>query len=139
MTNKLTTLMLIATTGILILAGCSSDSNDVPSLRTAEDMPVEASKLEASNSDVADPILENEAMMIAFTECMRDEGIELLDPVVDSEGNVQKPEFVEGVEVNEKAWWAASEVCVHHLEGFTFEKKRVDMSEQVDFHERKSC
>lgn len=94
MTNKLTTLMLIATTGILILAGCGSDSNDVPSLRTIEETQGVEPAADTRDADAADPILENEAMMIAFTECMRDEGIELLDPVVDSEGNVQKPEFV---------------------------------------------
>lgn len=111
----------------LILTACGSDSNDVATLKTTKDTQVGAPK-----ADAADPVLDNEAMMMAYTQCLRDQGIELLDPVVDSEGNVGKPEFAEGIEYDKEAWAAADEVCGHHLEGFTWEKKRVDVSEMVD-------
>ena len=113
--------------GILLLTACGSDSNDVATLKDTENAQVEAPEADAS-----DPILDNEAMMMAFTECLRDQGIDVLDPVVDAEGNVQKPEFAESVEYNKETMGQAWEACEHHLEGFTWEKKRVDVSELVD-------
>jgi hypothetical protein len=56
----------------------------------------------------------------------------VLDPVVDSEGNVEKPEFAGALEAKSERFGAAWEACSEHLEGFTFEAKRVDVSEQVD-------
>jgi len=126
MTNKLARLILVAAIG-LVLVACGSDSNDVATLKTTDNTPVET-----SNADAADPALDNEAMMMAFTECLRDQGIDVLDPVVDADGNVDKPELAEGVEWDKETMGAAWEACEHHLEGFTFEEKRVDMSEQVD-------
>ncbi len=125
MTNKLTTLVSILVLGLLFV-GCASASNDVPSLKAIEEPPVE------TNTDTANPGLDDETKMMAFTECMREEGIDLLDPMVDSKGNVQKPQFVPGYEVDEKAVNVASEACIHHLEGFTFEKEQMDVSEQLD-------
>jgi len=120
-------LLAMAVIGTLVLAGCGSDSDDVPSLRAAEDrQSVEPT------ADAGDALLENEAKMMAFTQCLRDHGINVLDPVVDSEGNVEKPEFAGGVEAKSKEFGAAWEECSEHLEGFTFEQKRVDVSEQVD-------
>ena len=120
-------LTALAVIGILVLAACSSDSDDVPSLRTAEDrQSVEPA------ADGGDALLDNEARMMAFTQCMRDQGVDMLDPVVDSEGNVQKPEFAGGVEAKSREFGTAWEACTEHLEGFAFEQKRVDVSAQVD-------
>jgi hypothetical protein len=69
--------------------------------------------------------------MMAFTECLRDQGIDVLDPVVDADGNVGKPELAEGA-VKGEDFGAAWEACAEHLEGFTFGKKQVDVSEQID-------
>ncbi len=125
MKYKHITLTAVAVMGILVLAACGSGSEDVPSLRTTED-----TRVVGPTPDAADAVREDEARMMAFTQCIRDHGIELYDPVVDSEGNVGKPEFVEGVDKAELE--AAWEACAEHLEGFTFENKRVDVSEQVD-------
>ncbi len=38
---------------------------------------------------------------MACTQCMCDQGIELLGPEVDSEGNVQRPELAEGAQGRE--------------------------------------
>jgi hypothetical protein len=70
--------------------------------------------------------------MMALTECLRDHGIEVLDPVVDADGNVDKPELAEGVEWDKQAG-QAWEACEHHLEGFTgWGKKDEDANEQVE-------
>jgi hypothetical protein len=134
MTNKLARLILVAAVG-LVLAACGSDSDDVATLKDTG-----SAQVEAPDADAADPVLDNEARMMAFTECLRDQGIDVLDPVVDSEGNVEKPEFGEGVDPKGEDVWVAWEACAEHLEGFNFEKERVDVSEQVDqFVELATC
>ena len=125
MTNKLIKLILVAAIG-LVLAACGSDSDDVPSLNTEDTPVVEPTTV------VEDEPLNDEAKVMAFTQCMRDQGIELLDPVVDSEGNVQAPGLVEGVEMTREEWNEPYEACAKHLEGLTFGRGRRDMSEQVD-------
>jgi hypothetical protein len=104
----------------MVLAACGSKSEDVASL-AATPVPV-----------VESETLDDEAKMMAFAQCMRDEGIELLDPGVDADGNVQKPELAEGFEASKEKWTAADAVCGELLEGITFGKERVDMSEVVD-------
>ena len=127
MKHKYTTFIVAVVISILTLAACGSDSEDVPSLKSIEDTKVVDPSL-----DAADSVLDDEARMMAFTQCLRDQGIEVYDPVVDSEGNVEKPEFVEGVDGKREDFGTAYEACAEHLEGFTFGKKRVDVSEQVD-------
>ena len=104
------------------LISCGSDSNDVPSLGGTPIVTVENETLDI------------EATMMEFAECLRGEGLEVLDPVVDSDGNVQKPEFAEGFEVSKKEFGAAYEVCGEIIEGITFGKEKDDMSEQVDYY-----
>jgi hypothetical protein len=98
-----------------MLVACGSDSadskhpNDVPSLNT------EGTQRAEPTAVVEEELLDDEARMMAFTQCMRDQGIELMDPVVDAEGNVQRPELAEGVEVTGEELEAAYEVCAEHL------------------------
>ena len=83
-------------------------------------------------ADAANSVLDDEAKMMAFVQCMRDQGIEFKDPVVDSDGNVQRPEYVEGFTATREELGAAMEVCGEHLEGLTLGREREDVSEQVD-------
>jgi len=89
MTNKLTTLIASALISLLLVA-CVSGSDDVASLRTTGDTQAVEPAV-----DAAAVLRDDEAAMMAYTQCMRDQGIELLDPVVDADGNVQKPECAE--------------------------------------------
>ena len=130
MTNRLARLMLVAVIG-LILVACGSDSSDVPSLNTEGTQRVEPAT-DSVDTDAADTALDDEAKMMAFTQCMRDQGIELMDPEVDSEGNVQRPELAEGVEVTREELGAAYEACAEHIEGLTLGRERQDVSERVD-------
>ncbi len=119
MTNKLLKLILIAVLGIL--ASCGSDSEDVPSLATKDTQEAKPTK-----------VLDDEAKMMAFVQCMRDEGIEYQDPVVDSEGNVQRPELVEGLTLTREELAAPYEACSKHLEGLALRRERQDPSKQLD-------
>jgi hypothetical protein len=129
-----TTIIAVLIAAVVIsalpLIACRSDSNDVPTLKDTKSAPVDAPG--APKADAADPLLDNEAKMMALTECLREQGIEVLDPVVDADGNVDKPEFAEGVEYDKETMGQAWEACEHHLEGFIWEKENVDVSEQVD-------
>jgi len=119
-------ILLLAITAMLAV-GCGSDSADVASLKQIED------KTEANNTvDTTDTYSDEEEAMMAFVQCMREQGIEYEDPVVDSDGNVQKPVLVEGFTVGKKEIAAAWEVCGEFLEGISFGKEREDVSETVD-------
>jgi len=127
MKHKIMVWIAMAVIGALILTACQSSSNDVATLQDTEHTQVETPK-----ADEPDPVQNNEAKMMALTECLREHGIEVLDPVVDANGNVQKPELAEGVEWDKKAG-QAWEACEHHLEGFTgWGKKDTDASEQAE-------
>jgi len=104
----------------LLLAACGSAADDVPSLEATPTTIVERK------------ILDDEAAVMTFVQCMRDEGIEFKDPVVDSDGNVQEPEFVEGFTVTREELAAPYAVCSHHIDGLTFGRERGDISARVD-------
>jgi hypothetical protein len=119
MTDKLTTLVFLAAIG-LVLVACGSNINDVPSLGATPTAVVEEEPLD------------DEAKVMAFVQCMRDQGIEYKDPVVDSEGNVQRPEFVEGFTATREELAEPYAACAHHLEGLTLGRQHADVSERVD-------
>jgi len=118
----------------LVLAACGSGSADVASLDDTEDTE--------KVGDEADGFVDGEAAVLAFTQCMREQGIEYEDPVVDSDGYVQKPQLAEGVDLKkddltDKGTWDA---CAEHLEGVTFAGSRGDKTAAVDeFVELASC
>jgi hypothetical protein len=113
-------LILVMVALLLALTACGSDSKDVPSLAATP------------TAVAADEVLNNEAIMMEYVECLRDEGVEVMDPVVNSDGFVEKPEFVEGFEASKEELGAAMEACVGILDGFTFEGKSEDKSDQLD-------
>jgi hypothetical protein len=102
----------------ILLTACGSGTKDVVSLGGT------------SIPEVADEILDNETLMMEYTACLRGEGIEVSDPVVNANGFVGKPQFLEDVFKDELV--AAIEVCAPLLMGFTFEQKAEDISEEVD-------
>jgi len=123
MKNRLEKGILVAMVALMLVA-CRSKTNDVPSLDTEQRA--------TPTTVVEEKSLDDEAKMMAFTECMRGEGIELVDAGVDVEGNVQRPQLAEGVQVSREQFGAAMEVCGVHLEGMTFGRERQDVSEQID-------
>jgi hypothetical protein len=125
MTNKLARLILVITIGWVLVA-CGSASDDVPSLNTEDTQVAEPT------ADAADAVLDDEAKMMTFVQCMRDQGIEYKDPVVDSDGNVQRPEFVKGFTSTREELAAPYAACSYHLEGLSLGRERKDVSERVD-------
>jgi hypothetical protein len=109
--------------GLLIFLGlnsCDSETNRVPSL-TENPMP-----------DAIDEAQDEEALVMEFAECLRDEGMDIIDPSVDIDGNIQLPELVEGAMVTKEEWNEAYDVCGEIIKDITFEKRGVDRSEQLE-------
>jgi hypothetical protein len=113
-------MILILAIMISLLVACSSTANDVPTLGATPTAIDELAELD------------NEAKVMAFAQCMRDEGFELKDPTVDADGNVQIPEPIEGVSYTRAEIRVGYEVCGVHLEGITFGRQREITSEMVD-------
>jgi hypothetical protein len=107
----------------VVAASCSGgeQTSQVASLETNE-----ASVSESDATGQADPLVETEEAMLAFTQCLRDQGIDVDDPTVDANGNLQLPpinlEF-EADEADPEEAMAGMEAlmapCEEHLEGIT--------------------
>lgn len=109
-----------------LLAACGAAAGeDVPSLDTGHEPPA------AGAESAAEP-LDNETMVMNFVQCMRDEGIEFKDPVVDADGNVQQPELVEGVSISREELAEPYAACSIHIEGLTFGREEANVSAQVE-------
>ncbi len=116
--NTVKIILLIAMS--LLLLACRSSPDDVPSLKATPTTVVEEQPLD------------DEAKVMAFVECMRTEGMKLKDPVVDADGNVQKPEPVEGITYTREQWIEPYKIGGHHIEGISFGKERADKSELLE-------
>lgn len=115
--------LFLAITIALTACGSGSRSSDVPTLQ--ESQPAD----EASSGDAA---TDNEAMMMAFTECLREQGLDVVDPVLDADGNIGKPAPAGGWEFAKGELEAAMVACTEVLEGLTFAENTVDVSAEVD-------
>lgn len=117
---RIACIFILATVLALLAASCSSDSES-PQIASLESGTENA--LEDSEAAEADPIAETEEAMLAFSQCLRDQGIDIGDPTIDADGNVQLAPVViapegetagpdEGIEEMDRAMSA----CGEHLE-----------------------
>ena len=74
---------------LALVAGACSRDGDLPSIASLEADPANPSV----ESDAADPdqTADSEAALLAFTQCLRDQGIDIGDPTIDADGNLQLP------------------------------------------------
>ena len=112
---------------IMLFLACSSASSDVASIDTTE-----ATRVAVQTSNDDSPIQTDEEKVLEFTQCIRDQGIEIQDATVDSDGNLQPPRPVEGAELNFQELRPAFEKCRESLDGMTFGRERVDVNELID-------
>lgn len=118
--NSILALVVLLSLGA---AACSTGiSNDVASLD-----PVAST---AVGSIDAPESVDAEQAMLAITQCLRDGGIDVGDPIIDNNGNPQLPPFSfqtggPGNDVDPEAEMKAMEavmtVCQHHLDGVVFD------------------
>lgn len=76
--------------------------------------------------------VDTEAAMLAMAACIRDQGVDVADPEVDEDGNVQPPRPVDPAGIDRATLLTAREACAEHLEGIEFGFEGVDQTELVD-------
>jgi hypothetical protein len=74
---------------LALVAGACTRESDLPSIASLE--PDSANPPAASEDTNADRAYDSEAAMLAFTQCLRDQGIDVGDPTIDADGNLQLP------------------------------------------------
>ena len=109
-------------------AACSGEieSDEVATLdtSTAESMP-------SDESDVTSEA-EAEEAMLAFSECLRDEGIDIEDPTIGVDGSLGLTFGGPDTEMDFEAFEAAQQVCSVHLEGVSLGFDNFDQTEFQD-------
>lgn len=128
LTRALTTLMLAAVAGLSLAACGGSDSPEVANLGNAAATTNE----EGETTEAAtDP----EEAMLAFTECMRENGVDVPDPEFSEDGE-GGPRIQMGpggdFDPNDPDFQAAQEKCRSHLEGI---QGRFDPENQEAFQD----
>jgi hypothetical protein len=143
MKRRLTVLAMALAT---LVAACSGDSagDGVASLEVDDTVAAaDTAAPSTSTTEAAEAGVDQEQAMLDFAACMRENGIEMSDPSVDSDGNVQfgsLRSLVEG-DVDRDAMEAAREACIGDLEGvgLTFRENRDRTGEQDAFLEFAIC
>jgi len=90
--------------------------------------------LDQATAVTGDGEMDPEEAMLAYTECMREQGIAMADPVMDDEGNLRlsRPERVADGEFNREEMMAAREACAPLFEGVAQQFERPDETEFQD-------
>jgi hypothetical protein len=119
---KRASLLLGLILALALVAGACSDDGESSQIASLETDTADTSN--DAETDNVDPLVETEAAMLDFAQCLREQGFDVGDPTVDADGNVQLPpiEFTSEVtgddpeegmaDINERM---AS--CEEHLEG----------------------
>ena len=111
----------------LVVAACSggTTNTDVASLDT------DTVDIQTQSDDGSIP---GEASVLAFTACLRDEGLNVDDPAVDAEGNLvpPTPHAIAAKTLDMAAVHSAFEICQGFLEGVAFGLSMEDLPGRED-------
>ena len=110
----------------LLATACSSAASD-SGVASLEDQTL-SETVEAALPDAA---TQEEAVM-AFTVCLRDEGLDVDDPIVDDQGNLRPPRPRDLESVDREVADAAFASCAVYLEDVTFGFESEDRTERED-------
>ena len=127
-----TTILLVAVA--LLAAACSgSDGSDgVASLESDDE--VLAADADAGPDEGTAAEVDDEEAMLAFAQCLRDQGLDIADPEVDDDGNLRlaRPTPGEGEQIDREAFRTARDACADILEGVSFGFREFDRTEIED-------
>lgn len=113
----MTTRLLAAGMGlVLVLAACSGGDGSGEGVATLE--AVDSATTEAVVEDDVGAV-DSEQAMLDFAACMRDNGVEMEDPTVDADGNIQFGGMrgIAGDDQDFETVRAAMDVCRQSIEG----------------------
>ncbi len=128
--------MLAALLAITVSA-CGDGSDDGAGIASLEDQTgAVAAAVDEGVSD-AGAELDPEDAMLAFAACMRDQGIDMGDPIADEDGNLRLPRLGGGggglpEGLDRDAMLAAREACSEYLDGVIHQFERVDRTDFED-------
>jgi hypothetical protein len=110
----------------LLAAACGGADSDsgVASLESE-------TQAEQAEDATVDSASQEEAVM-AFTVCLRDEGLDVEDPIVDDQGNLRPPRPREIESMDREVAQGAFESCNVYLEDVTFGLDSQDRTERED-------
>jgi hypothetical protein len=115
----------------LIVAACSggTDDGDIATLNTTEE-PLAVATTKPINDEQA---------LIDFSRCMRDQGVDFPDPVVDADG-YPRFDFEDPDDIDRDALFEAGLACLDHLDGVVLGLPDFDTAEFNDtFLEYAAC
>ncbi len=108
----------------LIAVSCSGGDDATPGVATLAGT--------VTTVEVVEPDIDTEQQLLAFVQCMRDEGIDLPDPTVSADGNVQlapprdfAPGDLEEIQL-------AADNCDDFLEGIDLGFNNIDLTTITD-------
>jgi hypothetical protein len=78
-----TSLLALGLVLALVASACSNDSG------TEDVASIESKAIDTSQQADSDPVADTEKAMLAFTQCLRDQGLDVDDPTMDADGNMQ--------------------------------------------------
>lgn len=111
----------------LLAAACGSDTTVAGVASLEADATFEVIEV-APDSEV-----DAEEAMLAYTECLRDEGMDVEDPEFDEDGSFRfRPVAADGGELDREVFQEARVVCDVHLEGVAVGFDQEDRSEIED-------
>lgn len=132
MKRRITALVLLLA---LAAAACGSDSSD-DGLATLNQAEAGSDAAAVPNDEGTDAELDSEEAILAFTECLRDEGFDISDPEFDDGGNLRLRSLFEAGEeaagFDREEMRAGMDACSEHLEGIAQQFDRADRAEMED-------
>ncbi len=130
----------------LISSACGGSGPASTGVASVDDLGT-APSVEAAGAGVASETtsstvgaLSAEEAMLAFTQCLREQGVDIDDPIPDSEGNLRlsRPQGVG--EGDQDVFRAAREECAELIDGVSFGFRERDLTELQDtLYEYASC
>ncbi len=134
MTRISRTLPVVVALAFLMAACGSSDSgDDVASLEDDEVATLQDAADAAVIEDEDEPEVAPEDAALAFSQCMRDEGLDFPDLSIDAEGNIDLREGFESIDRSDESFQEALGVCQGELAngGFGGGRRAAFESEEV--------
>jgi len=110
----------------LLAAACSGTDSD------AGVASLEGESVSEQSQDAEIDSASQEDAVMAFTVCLRDEGLDVDDPVVDDQGNLRPPRLRDIEDLDREVAETAFESCNEYLEDVTFGLDSEDRTERED-------
>jgi len=125
--NMRTSITLLLGIILMFTVACSSASGEVASIERKD---VAQSIVEEGDLDRS--LVRGEAEMVAWADCLRAQGIDVTDPVVNSDGNIEKPVFPTDFDIKRNL--QKLEVCDVFIQAFTseFEQDKKGDADVID-------